>query len=47
MELPEDDFYDNNDFEAFSLTTYDGKGRKLVENGMPAHSGGGRVVPPR
>lgn len=32
--LNEDDFQDNNDFEAFSVATYDAKGKKVVENGM-------------
>ncbi|KXJ91699.1 hypothetical protein Micbo1qcDRAFT_233122 [Microdochium bolleyi] len=35
MNMHEEDFQDKNDYEAFSLTTYDGKGRKLLENGMP------------
>ncbi|KAH7039657.1 uncharacterized protein B0I36DRAFT_309043 [Microdochium trichocladiopsis] len=45
MELLEDDFHDKNDFEAFSLTTYDGKGRKLAENGIPVQRGGGTELP--
>ncbi|KAI1825456.1 hypothetical protein F4861DRAFT_537923 [Xylaria intraflava] len=35
LELNEDDFRDENDYEAFSVTTYDSKGRKVMENGMP------------
>ncbi|KAI0159836.1 hypothetical protein GGR57DRAFT_458824 [Xylariaceae sp. FL1272] len=34
LDLNEDDLRDDNDFEAFSVTTYDGKGKKVVENGM-------------
>ncbi|KAJ1334181.1 succinate--hydroxymethylglutarate CoA-transferase [Microdochium nivale] len=34
LNMNEDDFQDKNDHEAFSLTTYDGRGRKLLENGM-------------
>jgi len=33
--MNEDDLRDTNDYEAFSVTTYDNKGRKVVENGMP------------
>ncbi|GAP82756.1 putative phd finger containing protein phf1 protein [Rosellinia necatrix] len=35
LEMSEDDLRDKNDFEAFSVTTYDGNGRKVMENGMP------------
>ncbi|KAI2629461.1 CoA-transferase family III [Xylaria nigripes] len=35
IELDEDDLQDVNDYEAFSVTTYDNKGRKIMENGMP------------
>ncbi|KAI1817993.1 CoA-transferase family III domain-containing protein [Poronia punctata] len=33
-DLDEGDLKDENDYEAFSVTTYDAKGRKMVENGM-------------
>ncbi|KAK6065068.1 phd finger domain-containing protein [Seiridium cupressi] len=37
INLNEDDFEDNNDFESFSVATYDTKtGKKIVENGMPS-----------
>ncbi|KAI1327672.1 hypothetical protein F5Y16DRAFT_186168 [Xylariaceae sp. FL0255] len=35
VELDEDDLRDGDDYEAFSVTTYDNKGRKIMENGMP------------
>ncbi|KAI8623611.1 hypothetical protein F5Y19DRAFT_370608 [Xylariaceae sp. FL1651] len=35
LDMNEDDLRDSNDYEAFSVTTYDGKGKKLIENGMP------------
>lgn len=36
MSLNEDDFEDKNDFESFSVATYDARtGRKVLENGMP------------
>ncbi|KAI1504560.1 CoA-transferase family III domain-containing protein [Biscogniauxia marginata] len=35
VEINEDDLQDKNDFEAFSVTTYDSKGKKIWENGMP------------
>lgn len=36
MSLHEDDFDDKNDFESFSVATYDARtGKKVVENGMP------------
>lgn len=39
MNLNEGDFEDKNDFEAFSLATFDARsGKKLVENGMPVSS---------
>ncbi|KAI0903787.1 hypothetical protein F4823DRAFT_617303 [Ustulina deusta] len=34
LDMNEEDLRDNNDFEAFSVTTYDSKGRKVMENGM-------------
>lgn len=34
LAMNEDDFQDKNDFEAFSVATYDAKGKKVVENGM-------------
>ncbi|KAI0505423.1 hypothetical protein F5B22DRAFT_524043 [Xylaria bambusicola] len=34
LDVNEDDLRDKNDFEAFSVTSYDGKGRKVMENGM-------------
>ncbi|KAI1269086.1 CoA-transferase family III domain-containing protein [Xylariaceae sp. FL1019] len=38
LDLNEDDLRDDNDFEAFSVTTYDSKGRKVMENGMAIES---------
>ncbi|KAI4594624.1 hypothetical protein KJ359_007712 [Pestalotiopsis sp. 9143b] len=39
INLNEADFEDKNDFEAFSLATFDARsGKKLVENGMPVSS---------
>ncbi|XXG98934.1 hypothetical protein Hte_005266 [Hypoxylon texense] len=35
LEMNEDDLRDDNDYEAFSVTTYDAKGKKTMENGMP------------
>ncbi|KAI0398381.1 hypothetical protein F5Y17DRAFT_410210 [Xylariaceae sp. FL0594] len=35
LDLSESDLRDENDYEAFSVTSYDLKGRKVVENGMP------------
>ncbi|RYP04760.1 hypothetical protein DL765_010078 [Monosporascus sp. GIB2] len=35
LDIKEDDLQDKDDFEAFSVTTYDSKGRKVMENGMP------------
>ncbi|KAI1776678.1 hypothetical protein F4818DRAFT_356399 [Hypoxylon cercidicola] len=35
LEMNEDDLRDDNDYEAFSVTTYDSKGNKTMENGMP------------
>ncbi|KAI1764291.1 CoA-transferase family III domain-containing protein [Hypoxylon sp. FL1150] len=35
LEMNEDDLRDDNDYEAFSVTTYDSKGKKTMENGMP------------
>ncbi|KAI1172899.1 CoA-transferase family III domain-containing protein [Nemania sp. FL0916] len=35
LEMNEDDLRDDNDYEAFSVTSYDGKGRKIMENGKP------------
>ncbi|KAI1467729.1 uncharacterized protein F4812DRAFT_407080 [Daldinia caldariorum] len=35
LEINEDDLRDDNDYEAFSVTTYDSKGKKILENGMP------------
>ncbi|KAJ8122363.1 hypothetical protein ONZ43_g1419 [Nemania bipapillata] len=35
LDMNEDDLRDKNDFEAFSVTSYDSKGRKVMENGMP------------
>ncbi|KAI1214259.1 uncharacterized protein F4807DRAFT_119132 [Annulohypoxylon truncatum] len=34
VEMDEDDLKDDNDYEAFSVTTYDAKGKKVMENGM-------------
>ncbi|KAI0597407.1 hypothetical protein F4775DRAFT_252420 [Biscogniauxia sp. FL1348] len=34
VDINEDDLQDKNDFEAFSVTTYDPKGKKIWENGM-------------
>ncbi|KAI0802783.1 hypothetical protein GGR55DRAFT_682891 [Xylaria sp. FL0064] len=34
LEMNEEDLRDKNDFEAFSVTSYDSKGRKVMENGM-------------
>ncbi|KAI1109793.1 hypothetical protein F5Y14DRAFT_444420 [Nemania sp. NC0429] len=34
LDLNEEDLRDKNDFEAFSVTSYDSKGRKVMENGM-------------
>ncbi|KAI1453114.1 hypothetical protein F4805DRAFT_386623 [Annulohypoxylon moriforme] len=34
LEMGEDDLKDDNDYEAFSVTTYDAKGKKIIENGM-------------
>jgi hypothetical protein len=34
LDMNEEDLRDNNDYEAFSVTTYDSKGRKVMENGM-------------
>ncbi|OTA99845.1 hypothetical protein M426DRAFT_324833 [Hypoxylon sp. CI-4A] len=34
LDMNEDDLQDKNDFEAFSVTTYDAKGKKILENGM-------------
>ncbi|KAI1370637.1 hypothetical protein F4677DRAFT_346511 [Hypoxylon crocopeplum] len=35
LEMDEDDMQDDNDYEAFSVTTYDAKGNKIMENGKP------------
>ncbi|KAI2610517.1 hypothetical protein GGR54DRAFT_617270 [Hypoxylon sp. NC1633] len=35
LEMDEDDLRDDNDYEAFSVTTYDTKGKKIMENGKP------------
>ncbi|KAI0400673.1 hypothetical protein F4802DRAFT_476615 [Xylaria palmicola] len=35
LDMKEEDLRDKNDFEAFSVTTYDAKGRKMIENGIP------------
>ncbi|KAI1090912.1 CoA-transferase family III domain-containing protein [Rostrohypoxylon terebratum] len=35
IKVDEDDLRDDNDYEAFSVTSYDAKGRKIMENGMP------------
>ncbi|KAI1420317.1 hypothetical protein F5Y12DRAFT_773780 [Xylaria sp. FL1777] len=34
LDMNEEDLQDKNDFEAFSVTSYDSKGRKVMENGM-------------
>ncbi|KAI0882925.1 uncharacterized protein GGS22DRAFT_169089 [Annulohypoxylon maeteangense] len=34
LEMDEDDLKDDNDYEAFSVTSYDAKGKKIMENGM-------------
>ncbi|TRX93655.1 hypothetical protein FHL15_005331 [Xylaria flabelliformis] len=34
LEMNEEDLRDKNDFEAFSVTSYDHKGQKVMENGM-------------
>lgn len=34
LEMNEDDLRDKNDFEAFSVTTYESKGKKSMENGI-------------
>lgn len=34
MDIKEDDLQDKNDFEAFSLTSYNAAGRKIRENGV-------------
>ncbi|KAI0539485.1 hypothetical protein GGR58DRAFT_500126 [Xylaria digitata] len=34
LDMNEEDLRDKNDYEAFSITTYDSKGRKVMENGM-------------
>ncbi|TGJ82224.1 hypothetical protein E0Z10_g6559 [Xylaria hypoxylon] len=34
LDMNEDDLRDKDDYEAFSITTYDSKGRKVMENGM-------------
>ncbi|KAI8949405.1 hypothetical protein F4801DRAFT_553498 [Xylaria longipes] len=34
LDMNEEDLRDKNDFEAFSVTTYDSKGQKVMENGM-------------
>ncbi|KAI0425221.1 hypothetical protein F5Y09DRAFT_322268 [Xylaria sp. FL1042] len=34
LDMNEEDLRDKNDFEAFSVTSYDSKGRKVMENGM-------------
>ncbi|RYP75818.1 hypothetical protein DL770_007335 [Monosporascus sp. CRB-9-2] len=41
LNIKEDDLQDKNDFEAFSVTTYDSKGRKVMENGMPVEANEG------
>ncbi|RYP46266.1 hypothetical protein DL768_007485 [Monosporascus sp. mg162] len=38
LDIKEDDLQDKNDFEAFSVATYDSKGRKVMENGMPVEA---------
>lgn len=35
LEMDEDDLRDDNDYEAFSVTTYDSKGNKIMVNGVP------------
>ncbi|RYP80872.1 hypothetical protein DL769_002250 [Monosporascus sp. CRB-8-3] len=35
LDIKEDDLQDKDDFEAFSVATYDSQGRKVMENGMP------------
>jgi hypothetical protein len=32
--MNEDDLQDKNDFEAFSVATYNATGKKIIENGM-------------
>ncbi|KAI0188410.1 hypothetical protein F4808DRAFT_454213 [Astrocystis sublimbata] len=34
LDLDEDDLQDKNDYDSFSVTTYDQKGQKLMENGV-------------
>ncbi|KAI0478307.1 hypothetical protein F4859DRAFT_53456 [Xylaria cf. heliscus] len=34
LDMNEEDLRDKNDFEAFSVTSYDSKGQKVMENGM-------------
>ncbi|KAI1434422.1 hypothetical protein GGR50DRAFT_402096 [Xylaria sp. CBS 124048] len=35
INLDDEDLEDDDDYEAFSVTTYDSKGRKIMENGVP------------
>jgi hypothetical protein len=35
IELREEDFQDKDDYGAFSVTSYDNAGRKIIENGQP------------
>ncbi|RYP67265.1 hypothetical protein DL771_007354 [Monosporascus sp. 5C6A] len=41
LDIKEDDLQDKDDFEAFSVATYDYKGRKVMENGMPVEANEG------
>lgn len=34
LDMNEDDLQDKNDFEAFSVATYNATGKKIIENGM-------------
>lgn len=40
LKIEEDDLRDKDDFEAFSVTTYNADGRKVTENGMPVEAVG-------
>ena len=45
LKINEDDLRDKDDFEAFSVTTYNAEGRKVVENGMPVEPEAGAAQP--
>lgn len=44
LKVGEEDLRDKGDFEAFSVTTYNTEGRKVIENGVPVEATAGLAV---